>query len=393
MSKKVWLLVGSMFISVLGGSVLWPLNSIYIHQHLGKTLAMAGLVLTLNSLAGVVGSMLGGYLFDRIGSYKAIVLGLTFSFAASLTLAFNHGWEAYVICLILMGFGTGVLMPCIFALAALVSPNSESKTYAAIYIAQNAGVAVGSAIGGLLASYSFNYIFIGNAAIYGCFALIVVSTFYSMPNSVQGKKGRVGEVREKSNFLTPSLKALFMLCGAYILCWFGYTQWQATISVHMQNLHIDLKLYSLLWTINGVLIVFGQPFVTTFVPRILKSIKQQMIVGTGLFAASFGILLVADQFRVFVAAMIIITIGEMLVWPSVLNVTNQLAPSHKKGFYQGITNSAAAVGRMIGPFLGGMLVDAYSMNALFSLIIGLFIVAGLLISVYDRSMKKQVQVN
>lgn len=393
MPKKVWLLIISMFISVLGGSFLWPLNSIYINQHLGKTLAIAGLVLTFNSLAGVIGSMLGGYLFDRIGSYKTIVMGLAFSFAASITLAFNHGWEAYVVCLILMGFGSGVLVPCIFALAAMVSPNGETKTFAAIYIAQNAGVAIGSALGGLLASYSFNFIFIGNAIVYSCFAVLVVSTFYKMPNSAFGKPKDPKEMKiatTKSRKLSPSLKALLLLCSAYILCWFGYTQWQATISVQMQSLNIDLKMYSLLWTINGLMIVFGQPFVTTFVPKLVKKIKVQMLIGIGMFVASFGVLLVAGQFRIFLAAMIIITVGEMLVWPAVLNVTNQLAPDNKKGLYQGITNSAAAVGRMIGPFFGGVMVDAYSMNTLFSLIIGLLVVAGLIMSVYDRRLQSQV---
>lgn len=389
MPKKVWLLVVSMFISVLGGSFLWPLNSIYISQHLGKTLAIAGFVLTLNSFAGVVGSMLGGYLFDRIGSYKTIVMGLLCSLTASVTLAIDHGWEAYVICMILMGFGGGILTPCIFALAAIVWPNGESKTFAAIYIAQNAGVAIGSALGGILADYSFDYIFLGNAIIYGCFAILVITTFYLMPNSKRGKVKDSKDSKSKGFKLSRSLQALLLLCSGYFLCWFAYTQWQATISVHMQTLGIELTMYSLLWTINGFMIVFGQPFVTLIAPKLMKSIKMQMIFGVCLFGASFGVLLVADQFRVFLIAMIIITLGEMLVWPSVLNVTNKLAPDHKKGFYQGITSSAATIGRMVGPFIGGVIVDSYSMNLLFSLIIGLLIVAIMIISIYDRGLKLQ----
>ena len=42
-----------------GSFVLWPLNTIYINEHLGKSLSVAGVVLMLNSAASVVGNLLG----------------------------------------------------------------------------------------------------------------------------------------------------------------------------------------------------------------------------------------------------------------------------------------------------------------------------------------------
>ena len=63
--------------------------------------------------------------------------------------------------------------------------------------------------------------------------------------------------------------------------------------------------------------------------------------------------------------MIILTIGEMFIWPAVPTVAFELAPKGREGFYQGIVNSTATGGRMVGPLLGGILVDLYSMSALF----------------------------
>lgn len=88
MPRTLWLLVIGMFINVTGASFLWPLNTIYIHQHLGKSLTAAGFVLMLNSGANVLGNLFGGYLFDKIGGFKTVVLGIVITFASLSGLVF-----------------------------------------------------------------------------------------------------------------------------------------------------------------------------------------------------------------------------------------------------------------------------------------------------------------
>ena len=92
MPKAVWLLVIGMFINTTGNSFLWPLHTIYIHDYLGKSLTMAGFVLMINAGTGVVGNLLGGYLFDRIGGYKSIIIwNCCFYFCFNL-IKIWHGW-------------------------------------------------------------------------------------------------------------------------------------------------------------------------------------------------------------------------------------------------------------------------------------------------------------
>jgi MFS family permease len=86
--------------------------------------------------------------------------------------------------------------------------------------------------------------------------------------------------------------------------------------------------------------------------------------------------------------MVILTIGEMLIWPAVPTIANQLAPKGREGFYQGIVNSTATGGRMIGPLLGGILVDLYGISMLFAVLIVLFVFAILTTLVYDRKLKE-----
>lgn len=83
--KSVWWLVIGMALNITGSSFLWPLNTIYMKQELGKSLTVAGLVLMINSFGMVIGNLLGGSLFDKLGGYKTILIG-TFTCLCSTTL-------------------------------------------------------------------------------------------------------------------------------------------------------------------------------------------------------------------------------------------------------------------------------------------------------------------
>ncbi|MCB6771199.1 hypothetical protein LI095_10755, partial [Veillonella atypica] len=75
---------------------------------------------------------------------------------------------------------------------------------------------------------------------------------------------------------------------------------------------------------------------------------QQIVAGTAIFMLSFAVVAFAGHFPGFAVAMGILTVGEMLVWPAVPAVANTLSPKGREGFYQGIINSVATCGRMIG---------------------------------------------
>lgn len=386
MPKKVWLLVAGMIINVTGASFLWPFNTIYLHEHLGKSLSVAGLVLMINSLTGIIGNMLGGILFDKWGGYKSILVGIVITLVSILGLVFFHGWPLYVVWLALIGFGSGMVFPAMYAMVGTVWPEGGRRAFNAMYVGQNVGIAIGTACGGLVASYRFDYIFLANFILYFIFFLIAFIGFRGMDD----KKEAVNETKEETKqgwSLTPGFRALLIVCVAYALCWVAYVQWQGAVATYIGEIGISLRQYSLLWTINGLMIVCAQPLVSTVIRWTKRSLKQQIMIGIGIFAVSFLILSQAQQFSMFVVAMIILTIGELFVWPAVPTIANILAPNGKVGFYQGVVNSAATVGKMFGPVIGGAIVDIYNMEVLFIAIAVMLVVAIFAAGIYDRGVK------
>lgn len=383
MPKIVWLLVIGMAVNVTGSSLIWPLNTIYLHNELGKSLSLAGFVLMLNSGASVLGNLLGGTLFDKIGGYRSILIGIVISGISLLGIIFLHGWPWYAVWLVILGFGSGIVFPSIYAMAGSAWPEGGRKTFNAIYISQNLGVALGAALGGFIADLSFTYIFILNFLMYAVFFFIAFFGYRSAKPIATGSNVMrdVGNIKDKTKF-----NALLMVCTAYCLCWIGYVQWQSTISSYTQDLGIPLKAYSSLWAINGVLIIAGQPLIAPVINRLSTRIKTQIAIGFVIFIASYIVTSFADTFLMFMLGMVILTIGEMFVWPAVPTIANMLAPKGRTGVYQGIVNSTATLGRAIGPLLGGFLVDAYNMNIMFTAMIVFIGIGFFFLFVFDRKI-------
>lgn len=384
--KAVWFLIIGMFINTMGNSFLWPLHTIYMHEHLGQTLTMAGFVLMINAGTGVIGNLLGGYLFDRIGGYKSIMFGIILSMISLVLLTLWHGWPEYIWFVAILGFSGGIIFPSMYALVGSVWPEGGRKAFNAIYLSQNLGVALGPAVAGLVADHNINNIFLANLLTYVLF-LVVAGVYYRKMGLAPNINASVLKSSKKIKQKAPFYALLIVTIG-YMFTWVAYVQWTSTISTHVLDLGITLKQYSLLWTINGGLILAAQPLIKPIINRLEHKIKTQMILGIAIFMASFVVVSYAEDYTMFIVAMVILTLGEVFIWPAVPTLAGQLAPKGREGFYQGIVNSMATIGRMIGPLAGGILVDVYGIQAMFfvlTLLIGLAIIPTLL---YDRPLKK-----
>jgi len=384
--KAVWILVLAMAINTTGSSFLWPFNTLYIHEYLGESMTKAGMALFVNSALAIVGNYLGGKAFDRLGGKKTLVISVIGLVLSSVgLLLFHQTYLGYVAMLGLIGFVGGMVFPTIYAMTGVIWPEGGRRAFNAIYVAQNVGVALGTAVSGQIAAFSIQYIFIANLVLYIAFAIIlfVGLSWIQAPARMNAAHDEIETTR--TPLARGAARTMLLVSIGYALLWFVYVQWQGTFAVHTKSLGVTISEYSILWTINGALIVFAQPLLTPILRWFGDDLKRQLMTGTGIFLLSYLIVPFAGGFKMFLVAMIILTIGEMFIWPAVPAMAARLAPIGKEGEFQGYVNIAASAGRMISPTVGGLIYDLSGMSAVFLTLIGLILLAGV---VFLRAIPK-----
>jgi predicted MFS family arabinose efflux permease len=278
-------------------------------------------------------------------------------------------------------------------MASGVWPEGGRKTFNLLYVMQNIGVALGTALGGIVAEYSFKISFFSNGFTFLFFALLV--WFGLNEHIAREPRGTIGfsSVRNREPKKNRrGFYALLILCLGFMFCWITYVQWQTSLSTYMLFLGYSLSSYSLLWTINGLLIILLQPFSAVIVRRILPSIRGQLLAGVALFATTFLVLcMVHHQYSSFIIGMTIMTIGEIFIWPAVPNGAAQLAPEGKRGFYQGMVNSFATAGRMLGPIIGGSIYDNFNVTIMLYVMIFILFLALTCFGTYSLILRTKLE--
>lgn len=85
-----------------------------------KSLIIVGIVLMINLFGMVVGNLLGGFLFDKFGGYKMILIGIFMCLCSIILFNLFYGWLWYVIWLVLFGFGGGMIVFVIYVMVGVV---------------------------------------------------------------------------------------------------------------------------------------------------------------------------------------------------------------------------------------------------------------------------------
>lgn len=343
------------FINALGSSLVWPLNSLFMHNVLGKSLTQAGLIIALQSGVALVGQFVSGVLCDRLGARRLMLIGLSLACGTVALIGAFPVWFIYAPAIVFLGLTQAFIFVPLNALITILWPEGERHGYNYLYVANNAGVAIGTALGGLLAQVSFRLVFWSNALTFLLYLLVVLFGLPSKSNRVQRRQKHPNTNAKLHSY--PGFKVLAILgCGVFLV-WSAYIQLTTVLPVVMIDCGLPLSFYSMLWTLNGVLIVILQPLTSRIIGGWAYTYERQFLLACSLFGGAFCLLLGSVHYLVYLLTMLVFTVGEMLILPTVPTVAAQLAPKGREGTYQGVIAGIASGGRMVGPLLGGMVFD------------------------------------
>ena len=172
--SPVWILVLGTFINRFGTFVV-PFLLLYLSDE-GFSLVRSGMVLSSYGVGNLAAAWLGGYFTDRFGRKNTTVLSMFSSSVVMMAIPMavsvmaDAGWDegprllAVMALTALAGMTAELYRPASNALLTDMVPESNRVTAFSVYrLAINAGWAFGPAAAGLLAKYSFVYLFIGDA--------------------------------------------------------------------------------------------------------------------------------------------------------------------------------------------------------------------------------------
>jgi len=235
-----------------------------------------------------------------------------------------------------------------------LSPRKKlTEAYGLLRVGVNLGWAAGPAIGGYLAaSVAYSWLF-GAAALITAVAIIIVllclRETYASPAGKQDLRG-ISSILKDSSFLLFSFVSLlfFLLMG----------QMMSTLSIYTVDIAgLSTAQYGLLLTTNGLIVVFLQYPVAYKLGSLSKS--RLLIAGCLLQSIGFFIFGWSGAFAVSIAAMIIITMGEIIYAPASLAVVGEIAPQKYRGRYMGVFGLTQILGISVSPLLGGILLDIF----------------------------------
>lgn len=369
-----WLLTVS-FINSFGFDFLWPLASVYIHEQLGQDMVTVGWVLFVNALLQMIGALLAGRLFDKFQPYKLFRAGALAMMVFLSLLIVWHGWPIFPVLLSATGFLFGWLTALINSYGTRVYSHDGRFVFNMLYFIANFGMAFGTALVGFIYGWGVQWLFISALILYTVM-LIVAWRFLGMEfpqlEHVEGRNHKLKSIMPAWNLII-----IYTLVVALVVLHTAYVQWQGNLSVYMSSiLRLPLWQYSILWTINGVLIGVFQLMINVLnVSASRKIMIMQILVGLGLFGLAFLVLPFAKTFAAFAVAMAITTLGETIAFPMVPVLVNEITPMDLKGRYQGVLSAAPSLGRAIGPVAGGALIELDGYKVLFDTAAGMSFVA------------------
>ena len=377
----MWILSAATLVNRSGTLVLAFLV-LYVTHTLGVTPARAALALMVYGLAALVTMPIAGILSDRVGPLPIMKgsLFLTGFLLLSFPLAKTYST------ILLMTFAFAVLnesvRPASLSMVSdLVAPAQRKAAFALSRLAANLGMSVGPAIGGILAVYSFRWLFLVD----GTTSILAGAVLALAPLRNLGRQkthepdwadatdlGREIEADSSAPLVAlhpgADLRAfrnprMLYFLAAMIPVQLVFFQLTSTLPLFLVRYeHFPESVFGTIFTVNTLLIVALEVPLNTAMEHWTH--RRTLMLGAFLYAVGFGsyalvgIAPFGKAAGVF-AAVVIWTFGEMILMPGSSAYAAEIAPPERRGEYMGLYTMSFNIAFAVGPWLGASVLGKW----------------------------------
>lgn len=355
--------------------------------------------------------IVSGALADRYGYRKVLFFAFIVMSLGYFFVGLSTTYPMVFASLLFMAVGAGFFKPLISGtIARETTSENNSVGFGIFYWTINLGAFLFPLIlVPYLKSYAYSYIFFAAAILTG--SLLFVNLFvYKEPEKPETSKSLNQVFKDMFSVVTDwnFILMIFIYSGFWIcyfqmfdsVLWYVQEQMDMTavnqfvnsiLSHFMENpsWHFDVEHVTV---INAGAIILLQ-IIVSFILRKSKPLPTMII---GILIGAFGLSLLgfSNNAWVFIAGLIIFSIGEMSAHPKFIAYIGEIAPADKKALYLGYSFLYGVIGSGIGGILGSRLyviiVDKWDIAPLFWFIFsGIGIATAVGLYRYDKFIKKK----
>ncbi|QNS05001.1 MDR family MFS transporter [Streptomyces xanthii] len=354
--REFWWLWTSTLVNRLGAFVLTFL-ALYLTAQRGFSAAYAGLVASLIGLGGVIASVLGGVLADRLGRRPTLLTAQLATAATVAVLAFVRDPAGIAVTGFALGLASNASRPAIQAMMAdIVPPKDRVRAFSLNYWAINLGFAVSSVYAGFLVAQSYTLGFLVEAGMtLACALVVFVKVKESRPEQTVRAAGEAGPAPVTMGTVLRDGRFMLMV-GLSFLVAVIFTQSSVGLPIVMGENGFSSSDVGLVAAVNGVVIVALQIPLTRFIER--RDPGRLLTVSSLLIGYGFALTAFAGSLAAYALTVVVWTLGEMVNAPTQSGLVARLAPAEGRGRYQGVYTTSWSAAALVAPLAGGWVLDS-----------------------------------
>lgn len=376
--RQYWLMIAGLALATAGGSMIWPFMLIYASGKLNLPLSTVAALISINAGTGLFSSIIAGTLADKIGRKVVMNVSLTMTGIAYLLLMNAETYTHFALLMFMIGLSNPLYQVGADAmLADLIPSEKRTDAYAINRIANNAAFALGPAVGGFLATRSYDLAFYAAATGFLAYSALLFFLARETLDKTAHTTKEAGVPR--GGYLTVLRDGKFM--GFVVIIGLGLIAptmvWILMPVYAKTNFGVPEALYGWIPTTNAIMCVFVQYSVT----RITRNHRTLPVVAVGMliYALGAGSVSLMTGFWGFWLSMVILTFGELTLVPTSSKYVADRAPANLRGRYMSVYWIGWGLARTASPLVGGFLNDALAPRAIWlgALTLGLISAFGL----------------
>jgi multidrug resistance protein len=365
---------------MLGFGLVMPLLPIYARDF-GATGTQLGFLTASFAIARLVTTFPGGWLADRAGRKKPIILGLLAYSVVMALYGFSQDANQLIVLRGFQGMASGVVWPVISTMVVdMVPPKDRGKAMGLYEMMHFLGMVIGPGLGGVLAgvfTIAVPFFVCGVLAFFS--SILVVFTvqetvttklsiddsptenaYFGINSKTSGRNNIIRAVKE----LTPYAGIFVGLCVARFVLAFSNSLMQPVLSVYAyEEIGISEAGVGMLFTVQGIVTLFATIPMGTVADRVGR--KPMVVLGKIVHASAAILVIFSGSLLPLLLVMTMRGFGRAASNPSITAMFSGLVPVSKRGRGMGIFNIFQNVGLVVGATAGGFLYEFSSSEAPF----------------------------